>query len=74
MKLKNTNIIIIMKNKGKLSQSLIVIISENYSPFRDLYDKNEYPKQYLFFIIMPDIKEVEICLGKKKDYTRIVVY
>ena len=59
------------KIKGSNPQSLIEIISENYSPFSDLYNKEEYPNLGLFLLSKyPDIKELETCLGKKKDYTK----
>ena len=38
------------KIKGSDPQSLIEIISENYSPFSDIYDKNEYPNLDLFLL------------------------
>ena len=58
------------KIKGSDPQSLVEIISENYSPFSDLYDKTEYPNLRLFLLSKyPDIKELETCLEKKKDYT-----
>ena len=59
------------KIKGSDPQSLNEIISENYSPFSDLYNKEEYPNLGLFLLSKyPDIKDVETSLEKKKDYTR----
>jgi len=59
------------KIKGSSPQSLNEMISENYSPFGDLYDENEYPNLGLFLISKyPDLNEMEKCLEKKKDYTQ----
>ena len=59
------------KIKGSNPQALTEIISENYSPFGDLYDKNEYPYLGLFLLSKyPDLIEMEKCLEKKKDYTQ----
>ena len=59
------------KIKGSSPQSLNEIISENYSPFGDLYDENDYPYLGLFLISKyPDLIEMEKSLEKKKDYTQ----
>ena len=59
------------KIKGSSPQSLNEIISENYSPFGDLYDENDYPYLGLFLVSKyPDLIEMEKSLEKKKDYTQ----
>ena len=59
------------KIKGSDPKSIIEIISENYSPFGDIYyDPKDYPDLGLFLVSKyPDLTEMETNLGKTKDYT-----
>ena len=57
------------KIKGSNPQDLNEIISENYSPFGDIYDENEYPLLGLFLLSKyPDLLDMEMRLKKNKDY------
>ena len=59
------------KIKGSDALSLIEIISENYSPFENIYSEEEYPYLGLFLLSKyPSLSELEITLGKIKDYTQ----
>ena len=59
------------KIKGSDAQSLVEIISENYSPFENIYSEEEYPNLGLFLLSKyPSISDLEINLGKIKDYSQ----
>ena len=57
--------------KGSNHHSLIEILSENYSPFENIYDKEKYPNMEMFLISKyANMNDLEICLKKKSDYAR----
>ena len=56
------------KIKGSDAQSLVEIISENYSPFENIYNEEDFPNLGLFLLSnYPDLSELELSLGKIKD-------
>jgi len=52
------------KIKGNIDpNSLIEILSENYSPFENIYSKENYPNMEMFLISKyPNMKELSKCL------------
>ena len=59
------------KIKGTDPQSLVEILSENYSPFENIYNKEEYPNMEMFLISKyPNMFELERCLNIQADYAK----
>ena len=59
------------KIKGSDAQSLVEIISENYSPFENVYSEEDFPNLGFFLLSKyPSISDLETSLGKIKDYSR----
>ena len=59
------------KIKGSDPLSLVEILSENYSPFENIYNKEEYPNMEMFLISKyPNMFELERCLNIQTDYAK----
>ena len=59
------------KMKGNDPHSLIEILSENYSPFENIYKKEDYPNMEMFLISKyPDLNELEKCMKMQPDYAK----
>jgi len=60
------------KIKGNIDpNSLIEILSENYSPFENIYSKENYPNMEMFLISKyPNMKELSKCLEIQPNYER----
>ena len=57
--------------KGSDPQSLVEILSENYSPFQGIYNKEDYPFIEMFLISKyPNMNELERCLEMQPDYAK----
>ena len=56
--------------KGSNPQSLFEILLEEYSPFENIYNKNDYPNLEFFLLSeYPDINELEKSLMKQPNYS-----
>ena len=59
------------KIKRSDAQSLVEIISENYSPFENIYSEEDYPNLGLFLLSKyRSISDLKTSLGKIKDYSK----
>ena len=57
--------------KGSNPQSLFEILLEDYSPFENIYNKNDYPNLEFFLLSeYPDINELEKSLMKQPNYSK----
>ena len=57
------------KLKGNDPHSLVEILSENYSPFENIYNQKEYPNMQMFLISKyPNLEELEKSMKTQPDY------